>query len=201
MKNVKIVFLMTQSMESPYGIGRSGPLAKEFVRLGYSVQILALHPNLSSLTKTEFDFQGVHVKYVAPMHVVKLGKVKTYYPTIKLLQITLLATWQLTLAALNSSADIIIICKPHPMNGIAGLLTGWIKRRIIWVDSDDYEAGSGNFKKRWQRILVEFFEHLIPKFSHIVTTNTTFMRQNLIKWGVKPEKIIMLPNGADSETF
>jgi hypothetical protein len=75
---MKIVFLLTQSLVSPMGIGRIGPLARALIKLGHGVTILALHPDFSSLKQKSFVQNGVNVEYVAPMHVKKIGNLKTY---------------------------------------------------------------------------------------------------------------------------
>ena len=201
MKPLKIAFLMTQSLESPSGIGRYGPLARELARIGHKVEIFALHPDFGSLKSKSFEDQGVHVEYVAAMHVRKQANLKSYYGPLSLIKVAFLATIRLCRAAFSSSADIFFICKPHPMNGMAGLLAGKTKRKPVIVDCDDYEAGSGNFANKWQKMIVALFEKRVPTYARAVFTNTEFMRQNLISWGVPSENIQYLPNGVERTRF
>jgi hypothetical protein len=74
---MKVLFLLTQDLESPSGLGRYFPLAREMALLGHQVTIAALHPDYQSLKIHRFDVEGVHVWYVAPMHVRKHGNVKS----------------------------------------------------------------------------------------------------------------------------
>lgn len=196
---MKIAYLLTQNLESPSGLGRYWPLARELVRLGHQVQIFALHPDFASVQPTHFEREGVSIHYVAPMHVIKRGNTKKYYPTPQLLDITAGATWNLTRAAWKSDADIIHIGKPHPMNSLAGLAAR--KQRLLFLDCDDYEAGSGNFSAGWQKGIVAAFERRVPRHVHAVTTNTQYMLQKLAAWGVPEERILYLPNGLDQERF
>jgi glycosyltransferase involved in cell wall biosynthesis len=87
------------------------------------------------------------------------------------------------------------------MNGIAGLAAKYLKGRRLFLDCDDYEAGSGRFSSGWQRLGVEFFEKWLPRRAEIITTNTHFMRANLIAWRVPPERIFFLPNGVERDRF
>lgn len=198
---MKITYLLTQNLESPYGVGRCWPLARELTRLGHQIRILALHPDLDSVQQQELIVDGVQIQYVAPMHVIKKGNIKDYYPTHKLFGITVLATIKLTRAALRNPTDILHICKPHPMNSIAGLIAGRVKSHILFLDCDDYEAGSGNFSAGWQRLIVKQFERQVPKLVNTVTTNTHFMYQNLLDWGVSRDHLVFLPNGVDQDRF
>ena len=199
--NHSILLLLTQDLESPSGLGRYFPIAKYLVRAGYSVNIAALHSNFASLDRKSFVQNGVKVDYVSQMHVLKKGNQTQYFRTWKLITLTIKATWKLFKAATSKHYSIILIGKPHPMNGIAGILAGWIKRSKIIVDCDDYEAASNHYSSEWQRKVIQFFENLIPKFSNIVTTNTHFFEQRLISLGIRPEKIQYIPNGIDPDRF
>lgn len=198
---MRILFLLTQDLESPSGLGRYLPLAKELGKLGHTVNIAALHSNYDSLDQTHFKIDGVQVDYVAQMHIKKLGNKKSFFSNSELLSVAILATWKLSRKALETQADVIHIAKPHPMNSMAGLLTQFLQNCTLYLDCDDYEAGSGNFQNKWQQKGVTFFEKQVPKRVKMVTTNTMFMKENLIQWGVLPERIIYLPNGVDRERF
>lgn len=198
---MRILFLLTQDLESPSGLGRYLPLAKELGKLGHTVNIAALHSNYDSLDQTHFEIDGVQVDYVAPMHVKKSSDQKNFYSNPELLAVASRATWELSRSALNTQADIIHIAKPHPMNSMVGLLTQSLRNCTLYLDCDDYEAGSGNFQNKWQQKVVTFFEKQVPKRVKLVTTNTMFMKENLIQWGVLPERIVYLPNGVDRERF
>lgn len=196
-----IAFLLTQSLESPSGLGRYSPLAKELARLGHTIHVFALHPELASLERRDFEQDSVKVHYVAPMHVRKHGSLKSYYSTPKLLGVAAQAAWQLSKAALSVPAEIIHVFKPHPMNSLAGLAARYLRRRRLFVDCDDYEAALGHFTGRWQRWGVAWFEKYTPRHAHTVTTHTHFMQSKLLEWGVAAERIVYLPNGIDRQRF
>ncbi len=160
-----------------------------------------MHSNFDALEKHHFVLENVKIHYVAPMHVSKQGNQKAYYPTHRLLWITFRATWALFRAALTYPADVIIVGKPHPMNGLAGLFAKVLRRTFLVVDCDDYEAGSGRFNGGWQRAIISFFEKRVPRYADVVTTHTHFMCNNLISWGVEAQKIVYLPNGVDPNRF
>jgi glycosyltransferase involved in cell wall biosynthesis len=196
-----ILFLLTQDLESPSGVGRYYPMARELVRLGHRVTIAALHADFRSLDRKRFTKDGVAVWYVGQMHVLKRNEQKSYFSTFKLLSLALTAAWELARAAFRVSADVIHVGKPHPMNGVAGLTAKYLRGIPLFVDCDDYEAGSTRFKSSWQKSVVGFFERHIPRHAEIVTTHTRFMRGKLVGWGVPTERIVYIPNGVDLERF
>ncbi|UCD98418.1 MAG: glycosyltransferase family 4 protein [Chloroflexota bacterium] len=195
--SLNIVFLISQDLESPSGLGRYGPLARELVKLGHSAKIIGLHPNFKDLKTSNFVEDGVHVQYVAPMHVIKSGDKKGYYSSSQLINIAIKAAWEMSRAAHSTDADILHIGKPHPMNSLAGLYARSLDKNLLFIDCDDFEAASGRFQSGWQRSVVSFFERKIPKIADAVTTNTDFMRKKLVTWGVENDRISYLPNGVD----
>jgi glycosyltransferase involved in cell wall biosynthesis len=197
----KITFLLSQSLDSPSGLGRYGPLAKELTKLGHLVEIITLHPSFNDLESKEFEIDGVQLHYVAQMHVRKTGDNKSYFSNSQLLKITWSATWQLSRAAIASKSDIIYVGKPHPMNSLAGIIARIFNRSILIVDCDDYEAASGHFNSRWQKTIIAWFEKWMPHRAMFVTTNTHFMHDKLIGWGISKNKIVYLPNGIDKDRF
>lgn len=197
----RIIFLLTQSLDSPSGIGRYYPLAKQLVQLDHQVKIFALHPDFDQLLAEDFEVDGVAVHYVSRMHVRKTGDLKSYYSGGKLILIALSAAWNLSKAAIQNKSDVVIIGKPHPMNSIAGLISRFFHGCLLYLDCDDYEAGSGRFTSRWQKLIITWFEKWIPKRVNTVLTNTFFMRDKLIEWGVNPDKIHYLSNGVDASRF
>jgi len=198
---MKILFLLTQDLESPSGLGRYYPLARELTYLGHQVTIAALHPDYQSLENHRFEVEGVRVWYVAPMHVRKIGNVKSYYPASKLLLLTAQATWQLSRAALTIPADIVHIGKPHPMNSLAGLIAKYLRGRQVYLDCDDAETDSGHFSSHWQKLGVEFFEQKMPFWVDFITTHTCFNRDRIVASGVSPERVFYLSNGVDRARF
>ncbi len=198
---LRIAYLLTQSLDSPSGLGRYWPLARELAGLGHQIEIYALHPDYSNAVAQPFLREGVQVHYVAPMHVRKVGSDKQYYSPAQLAWIVAQSTARLATSAWRSQAEILHIGKPHPMNSLAGLLGRLQGGKILFVDCDDFEAGSNRFSGGWQKAGVAAFERRTPRLATAVTTNTEFMRQNLISWGVKADRIHYLPNGVDLQRF
>jgi glycosyltransferase involved in cell wall biosynthesis len=198
---MKILFLLTQDLESPSGLGRYWPLAKELACLHHQVTIAALHPDYFHLEKHSFEIEGVKVNYVAPMHVQKMGNIKSYYSATTLTAIVVRAAWQLSRFSLSIPADIVHIGKAHPMNGIAGLTARFILGRQVYLDCDDYETASGHFNSEWQKKGVEFFEKRLPFWVDFITTHTFFNRDRLIAAGIPAERIFYLSNGVDPTRF
>lgn len=197
----RIVFLLTQDLHAPSGLGRFFPWAKYLAQEGYQVSILALHSNYDQLEEKEFVQEGVKVHYVAQMHVLKKDNKTYYFDPAKLIRISLHATKKLFQAGMKERADLIIVGKPHPMNSLAGLWIAKRKRIPIIVDCDDYEAESNHTSSKLQKMILRFFENGVPEKTNLVTTNTYFTKNRLIGIGLKEEKIYYLPNGVDRDRF
>ena len=198
---MQITFLLTQSLESPSGLGRYWPLAKELAKRGHTVHIVALHHHWASLKKKAWICNGVHIHYVAQMHVKKVGSNKAYFKPYQLIWILLVATLKLTWGVFKTKANIIHVGKPHPMNSIAAWIYKIAKGVPLYLDCDDYEAASNRFSSERQRRLMKWFEDHLPLWADLVTVNTYFTRQRLINLGCRPERVIYLPNGVDRERF
>ena len=80
----EILFLLTQDLESPSGLGRYRPMAKELAKRGFRVRILALHPDYENLEQKAQMVDGVELHYVSQMHVKKQGSKTSYFPLWKL---------------------------------------------------------------------------------------------------------------------
>jgi glycosyltransferase involved in cell wall biosynthesis len=198
---VKLLFLLTQSLDYPSGLGRYWPLAKELVRLGHQVHIAALHPALESLPARAVREEDVEIRYVGPMHVRQVGHERQYYSPMGLGWAVMQATWGLTWQALLSDFDAIHLCKPHPMNGLAGLLGHWLRGRQLYLDCDDFEAESNRYSSKWQKRMVVFWEDRLPHLAKSITVNTRFTQKRLESLGYPAERIIYVPNGIDRQRF
>jgi len=198
---MRILFLLTQDLESPAGIGRYFPWAKALVQRGHQVSIAALHSDYAHAPHKHLIRDGVGIHYLAQMHVLKRGDQKKYFSPLNLVVRTCVATWALTRAALMTPADIIHVGKPQPMNGLAGWIAKILRRRVLFVDCDDLEAANNRFASGWQRRVVSFFERRIPRHADHVTTHTHVLEAQLLALGIPPEKITYLPHGFDRDRF
>ena len=197
-----ILFLLTQDLESPSGLGRYWPLARHLARLGHEIEIAALHPSWQSLETRVFLRDGVRVSYVAQMHVRREGNRQYHFNPAQLLWVTAKATLALAAAAITTKAEIIHVAKAQPMNGLAGVLGGRARRgRRLYLDCDDYEAVSNRFGGAWQKDLVRWWEDRLPLAARATTVNTTFLRARCIGLGVPAERLLIVPNGFDPDRF
>jgi glycosyltransferase involved in cell wall biosynthesis len=200
---IRLLFLLTQSLDSPSGLGRYGPLARALARRGHEVEVVALHHDWERLPR-EYRVQeadGVTVRYVGQMHVLKRGGEKVYFAPPRLLWLTMMATLRLLWQGLRAPAEVIVVGKAQPMNGVAGWLAARLRGLPLWVDVDDHEAASNRFGGRWQQWIVSRVEAWLPRRARWVTTNTVASRERLITEGVSPDAITLLPNGYERVRF
>lgn len=198
---MKVTLLLTQSLESPSGAGRYWPIAKGLAHLGHEVTILALHHDFRSLQQRSLIVDGVKINYVGQMHVRKVGNRKIYFSPAHLILVSVVASFQLTRASLQVPSDVYHICKPHPMNGIAGLTAKYLKGKRIFLDCDDYEAYSNRFTRIWQQQTIAYFENKLPFFSSGITVNTLSMVERLENLGYPRDRIVYVPNGVERDLF
>jgi glycosyltransferase involved in cell wall biosynthesis len=199
---LRITFLLTQSLESPSGLGRYWALSKALARLGHEVTILALHHDLRSSQQRTFVKDNITVRYVGQMHVRKLGNRKVYFGPLHLMWHVILSTWGLLTGALRAPTDVYHLGKPHPMNGIAGILASRLRSKPLYVDFDDYEVVSNRFGADWQRRVVGWFESVLPRLSDGNTVNTRFMlREVSALQGDNEAPVVRVPNGVDRRRF
>jgi glycosyltransferase involved in cell wall biosynthesis len=197
----RITFLLTQSLGDPSGLGRDSPLTKELVKLGHEVSILALHPDLASISQRRLDANGVQVHYVGNMHVRKVGNQKTYFTTFGLLRVALASSLHMSWQALLSQTDVIHVGKPQPINGLAAVGARFLRGQTLYLDCDDYEAESNRFSGQWQKAMVALWEDKLPRFAKGITVNTRFTQHRYITLGFPAERIVYVPNGVDRERF
>lgn len=196
---MKIAFVLTQSLDSPSGLGRFGPLARELTKIGHDVTVLALHYDWASLARKRFVDQGVRVVYVGQMHVRKEGPRKGYFSPGRLLLVGLQSTLRLSRTLAGCNAEIIQVCKPQPFNTLAARLAR--RGRPIYYDCDDYEAASNRFGGAWQQRIVRYFEDSVVSHAQALTANTHFTVQRYAQLGFPAERIVYVPNGVERQRF
>jgi len=197
---LNITFFVNQSLECPAG-SRYFPIAKNLVKLGNKVNIIALHPNYSSLKQKYIVKDGVNIYYAGQMHVLKMGDKKIYLNKIQLLKVIFLSTLNMFLKGLKLRSDVIYVFKPQPINGSAAFLTKLFKRNKFFVDCDDYEANSNKFSSKIEKLAFVLFEDYLPRFADLVTIHNSFLINRYKKLGINEKKILYLPNGVETKFF
>lgn len=186
-------------MDSPSGLGRFGPLARELAGRGYAVTVFALHYDWPHLSPRQYRDRGVTVVYVGQMHVRKLGPRKSYFTPGRLLTVSLASAMRLAAALQRSDADVIQLCKPQPINALAARLGR--RNRPIFCDCDDYEAATNRFSGEWQRRIVRHFEDGVISYAQGLTVNTRFTFNRYVGLGYPSQRIVYVPNGVERHRF
>jgi glycosyltransferase involved in cell wall biosynthesis len=196
---LRIVFLIPMGIERPSGV-RYFHLARELVRRGHAVRILALHPDLATCAQRRFVRDGVEVWYVGQMHARKGGSVPGRFGPLQLLQTLIRSTLGMLWGVLCSPADVYHLGKPQPINGLAALLgVLLLRRKRFYVDCDDDEVGSNRLSAGWQRAIFAFWQWLLPRLALGVTTNTRFLTERMRRQGITP--VVHVSNGVDLQQF
>ncbi len=195
----RITFLITMGIERPSG-QRYFNLARELVRQGDRVRILALHPDLQSCRTRRFVQDGVEIWYVGQMHSRKRDGVTLPMAPLELLQVLFSATLGMLWGIICSPAEIYHLGKPQPVNGLAALVgVCGLRWRRFWVDCDDDEVTSNRFSSAWQRRVFAFWQWLLPALAAGVTVNTYFLAGRMRQRAITP--VVYVPNGFNPAVF
>jgi glycosyltransferase involved in cell wall biosynthesis len=185
----------------PSALGRWLPLARELARRGHEVHFVTLHHDFRPGQEKPRPEEGVWLHTVAQMHVRGWGDERRPLSGLALLRTALAGTVALWRRAREVRADVYHICKPQPMNGLAGYLVAQERRCPWYLDCDDYEAQANRFTGRWQRAVVRLFEDALPRQADAVTVNTRFLAARVQRFGVAPERVVYVPNGVERSRF
>lgn len=195
---MKIAFLIPTGLERPAGV-RYSQIARGLVTLGHDVTILALHPDFARCSQRRFRWQGVNVWYVGQMHARKVGDHPSRFGPLALLRVVMRSTAAMAAAALRLHVDGFHLGKPQPINGLAGLIASRARGLPLYVDCDDYEAGSNRFGYGWQRQIFAWWEDRLPALAQGVTVNTHFLGERV--QGLGARQVVYVPNGIDRARF
>lgn len=196
---MRIVFLCTSGIDNASPRGRWLPVARELARRGHELHLLLLHPTFDRLVaeqrRTTID--GVHVHHVAQMHVYGAPGQRRFFSGPELALVALRAVAALARAAIALRPDVLHVCKPQPINGLAGRIAAAVRRIPWFVDCDDLEVDANRMSSALLRAGVDWWERRLPLAAHGATVNTTFLRDRLIAGGVPAARIALVPNGAE----
>src|SRR5690606_429665 len=182
--------------------------AKRWVKAGHQVTVITCAPNAP---RGEL-FPGYHnrLRSVETIDGIRVVRVWSFIAANK-------GTWRRILnylsymvsafvaALFERRPDVMIATSPQFFCGWAGVLTHWLRRwpfvlgrRDIWPESI---TTVGAMKKgRATRILEKMELMMYAAADHIVAVGRGY-RDNLLSKGVPPEKVSVVYNGVDLETF
>ena len=196
---MRITFVLTIGLEIPSG-RRYFSLAKELVRLGHEVTILALHPSLSECHQRETELEGVRIYYLGQMHIRRYAGEVERFGARRLFAVVCASTLAMVRHIARTHTDVFHLGKPQPINGVAALLGGRLWRNApLYLDCDDYEARANAFTAGWQRAVFAFFEDTVPRFVRGITVNTPYLRERNAALGFPANRIVYVPNGVDRD--
>jgi len=196
---MRIVFLCTSGIDNASPRGRWLPVARELARHGHDLHLLLLHPTYDRLPAEQrrMTIDGVHIHHVAQMHVYGAPGQRRFFSGPELALVALRAVAALARAAIALRPDVLHICKPQPINGLAGRIAAAVRRIPWFVDCDDLEVDANRMSSPLLRAGVDWWERRLPRAAHGATVNTTFLRDRLIAGGVPASRIALVPNGAE----
>lgn len=198
---MRIAFLTTTSLDSPYGLGRCFPFAHQLAAMGHDVHIVALHHDLTPAVARHFALQGVSIHYVGQMHVRKQNDSTTYYPLLRLLWVLFSGWWGMMVQSIRLRADIYHIGKPHPQNSVAGFIAARFGRHPLFLDYDDLEVEINRTSNAWQRRVLGWLENNVPRWVDGVTVHSQFLADRLVGMGLSNAQILRLPSCVARDRF
>lgn len=199
---MRLTFLCTSDLDYPSPRGRWLPLAHALAAQGHEVSLVMLHHDYRHQTTRQYQPQAsdpsagrVVVYYAGQMHVYGPVGQRRYPRSTELLRLALMGAVSLARVAVQTRCDALHICKPQPINGMAGVFAARMIGCPFYVDCDDYEAGGNRFGAGWQRQMVQYTEDHLPRHAAGVTVNTRFLQQRYERQGIAPSHLVYVPNG------
>ena len=180
-------------------IGRYEPLARELVKLGHRVTVLAPHPAYQTMRPQQQLrwCDGVVVRYVGPCFFRELRTRRRYVCTATMLGRAARTIARMVIEAHRTEYDVLIVAKPLPMASFAALVLRGLRGRPILVDCDDYELVTNNHQSRFQRLALQLVEAGMPRLANAVVTHSAFLERRLRARGVASRQLHYVPNGID----
>jgi glycosyltransferase involved in cell wall biosynthesis len=198
---MRVAFLCTSSLDYPSPRGRWLPMARELARAGGQPALLMLHPAWDARPPRALHLDGVAARYVGQMHVYGYPGHRRAFGPAQLAAVALRGALALAAEAIRARPTHVLVAKPQPINGLAGLLAARALGRPLYLDCDDYEAGANRFASAWQRRMVTWWEDMLPRRAAAVTVNTRFLEQRCLNLGVLRENILYISNGISAAQF
>ncbi len=188
---MRVVMLSTSASHHPSPRGRWLPLARAATAQGIDVIFLGLHPQYHALQAHITYEAGLTIQHVAQMHVDAAGPLRG----VRLYWTSLWAVFRLAKCAISFRPNVICLCKPQPINGLAAIIVQrWCGARLI-LDVDDDEADSHEFASMVQRLIVTWAECTIPQHASTISAASTWL---LRRFGTNA---IQIPNGLYPDQF
>lgn len=103
-------------------------------------------------------------------------------------------------------ADIVVVANASPLLGVVGFLCARLAGRPLLMGCPDwmsaYAAGlAGRKMDSIRLVLMNAVEMHLYKWADGVFAVTAFLGKALARYGVKPEKVSVIPNGVDTQEF
>jgi glycosyltransferase involved in cell wall biosynthesis len=208
MKSIKILFISDNfPPEFNAPATRVYEHAKEWVKHGAEVTVITCFPNFPS--GKVFEGYKNRIRQVEYIDGIKVVRVWSYITANKgtLKRIMDYFSFAVTsfLAGIFESADVIVATSPQFFTTWSAFLLSKIKRkpwvfelRDLWPESIKAVGALKNQK------ILEFLEKIelfLYKDAQKVVAVTNAFKENLVKRGIKPEKIEVVPNGVNLELF
>ncbi len=98
--------------------------------------------------------------------------------------------------------DVIHVFKPIGYSGLAGMYLRWLTRRPLVLDTDDWEGAGGwvdvnPYPAPWRRVF-DWQERWLGRHADAVTVVSRTLQEQVIGFGIDPERVFYLPNGPDA---
>ena len=102
--------------------------------------------------------------------------------------------------------DILFIYQRYSLLNMTGLLIAWWYKKKLILEYNGSESWIATYwvqKKRWMKLtwLMEKVEQWNVQYADLLVVVSEVLKSELLKKGVSPSKILVNPNGVDSEKF
>ncbi len=109
-------------------------------------------------------------------------------------------------SVLKHQADVVVAAHASPIVGVVSLLSAKMSLRPLMMGCPDWMAAYAaslvdESISSLGPVLLQLAENLLYRLSNRVFAATNFLKRLLVGYGISEEKIAVIPNGADLDTF
>ncbi len=169
-------------------------LAEALSNFGHSVTMLT--PSLTPLSRKSYLLQRYHMNQFWGFCKYSYSKYRVVVRMWHLIG-TILAIIILQVRYF----DISIIHAWNPLAGVAAIIAGRIINKPVYIDFTDFYSDIAKTDSPYLALVLRILEKMVLRLASKIFVVSNQMKDELVRWKIKPDNIFIVPDGTDIEMF